>query len=317
MIFWQRHMTPWKKGLASIGIVTAAILALRCTPSASPEMDGLPPQLKPFARQIAASKLAHVDVRPVIGRTTPWDSKLRGVPYYPKDKPWPRDVEGRPLVMLVQLNFSEMPPLAGYPAEGILQIYISADYFPEKQMWGMRNDNKYNTDQATRTDQSYFRVIYFPRVSPNADDLITATPAVEIDDEYGFPVTDEARLTFALGSSYVRPEDYRFRRVFGLDRAEFFSRLERDKSDIEEAYEMFMGGRQYVARIGGYSRVEQMDPRLEFPDENWILLFSLDSQVHGGYAVGWGDGGVGNFYIRPEDLARRDFSKVMYYWDLG
>ena len=78
-----------------------------------------------------------------------------------------------------------------------------------------------------------------------------------------------------------------------------------------------MGGLQYVARIGGYSRVEQMDPRLEFPEEDWILLFSLDSQGDGDYAVGWGDGGVGNFYIRPADLARRDFSKVMYYWDFG
>lgn len=31
----------------------------------------------------------------------------------------------------------------------------------------------------------------------------------------------------------------------------------------------------------------------------------------------WGSGGIGNFYIRPEDLARRDFSKVMYYWDFS
>jgi uncharacterized protein YwqG len=281
-----------------------------------PEMDGLPPQLKPFARRIATSKLTHVDVRAVIGPTTPWDSKLRGVPYYPKDKTWPRDVRGRPLAMLVQLNFSEMPHLAGYPTEGILQIYISTGY-NNTQLWGMRNDNKYQTDQATRTDQSYFRVIYFRQVSRNADDLITATPAVKFHDEYSFPAMDEARLTFALGSSYVRPEDYRFRRFFGVDRSEFFSRLEPDKSDIEEAYEKFMGGREYVARIGGYSRVEQMDPRLEFPDEDWILLFSLDSQGDGGYPVGWGDGGVGNFYIRPEDLARRDFSKVMYYWDFG
>jgi uncharacterized protein YwqG len=30
-----------------------------------------------------------------------------------------------------------------------------------------------------------------------------------------------------------------------------------------------------------------------------------------------GDGSVGNFYIRRNDLARRDFSKVMYYWDFG
>jgi len=280
-----------------------------------PEMDGLPPQLKPFARQIAASKLSHLDVRPVIGPTAPWDSKLRGVPYYPKDQPWPRDVDGRPLVMLVQINFAEMPALSGYPTEGILQIYISSGY-NDTQLLGMRNDNACGTNQACRTDQSYFRVIYFPRVSRNADDLITATPAIEIDDESVFPAMDEARLTFALGSSYVRPEDYRFRRFLGLDGSEFFSRLESDKRDIEDAYEKFMGGLQYVARIGGYSRVEQRDPRLEFPDQDWILLFSLDSQGHG-YPVGWGDGAVGNFYIRPEDLARRDFSKVMYYWDFG
>jgi uncharacterized protein YwqG len=282
-----------------------------------PEMAGLPPQLKPFARKIADSKLSHIDVMPVIAPTTPWESKLRGVPYYPKDKPWPRDVDGKPLVMLVQLDFSEMPALAGYPTEGIVQIYISAGYIPEKQMWGMRNDNAHKTELGRLADQSYFRVIYFPRVSRNAENLITAAPAVEFDEEYSFPAMDEARLTFASGWSYVRPEDYRFRRFFGLDGAEFFGRLEPDKSDVEDAYEKFMGGQQYVARIGGYSRVEQMDPRLEFPDEDWILLFSLDSEGHGGYAVGWGDGGVGNFYIRPEDLARRDFSKVIYNWDDG
>jgi uncharacterized protein YwqG len=307
-----------RKVLASIGVVAAAILATSCgNPNGMPEMAGLPPQLKPFARKIADSQLSHVDAMPVIGPTRPWDSKLRGVPYYPKDKPWPRDVDGKPLVMLVQLNFSEMPALAGYPTEGIVQIYIAAGYNPEKQMWGMRVDNAHKTELGRLTDHSYFRVLYFPRVSRNAEDLITATPAVEFDEEYSFPATEEARLTFAPGSSYVRPEDYRFRRVFGLDRSEFFGRIERDKRDVEDAYEKFMGGRRYVARIGGYSRVEQMDPRLEFPDEDWILLFSLDSEGPGGYPVGWGDGGVGNFYIRPEDLARRDFSKVIYYWDFG
>ena len=310
-------MTIRKKVLASAGVITAAVLALRCTPSEMPELADLPQQLKPFAREIARSKLPHIDARAVIGPTMPWDSKLRGVPYYPKDKPWPLDAESRPLVMLVQLNFAEMPPLAGYPTEGIVQIYISAEFEPEKQMWGMRNDNKHNTQQGGLTDQSYFRVIYFPRVSRNVEDLVTATPAIEFDDDSRFPALDEARLTFASGSGYVRPDDYRFRRVFGMDRSEFFRRIEGDKSDIEEAYGKFTREPYYFARIGGYSRVEQIDPRLEFPDEDWILLFSLDSEGPGGYAVDWGDGGVGNFYIRPEDLARRDFSKVMYYWDEG
>jgi uncharacterized protein YwqG len=227
------------------------------------------------------------------------------------------DVEARPLVMLVQINFAEMPALPGFPAEGILQIYISAEYVPEKQMWGMRSDSKHNTERDRLTDQSYFRAIYFPRISRDAENLLTATPAVEIDDEYPFPAMDEARLTFAPGSSYVRREDYRFKRFFGQDGFEFFYGRDRDMDDVLDAYEKFMGDRRYVARIGGYSRAEQQDPRLEFPDEDWILLFSLDSEGHGGYAVGWGSGGVGNFYIRPEDLARRDFSKVMYYWDFG
>src|SRR5688572_92918 len=108
-------------------------------------MKALPPELEPFASAIADSKLQHVDVRPVVGSTTPWNSKLRGIPYYPKDSPWPVDVEDKPLVMLVQINFAEMPMLPGYPTEGILQLYISADYVPERQMWGMRNDNEHET----------------------------------------------------------------------------------------------------------------------------------------------------------------------------
>lgn len=311
-------MIKFNKAVASVGVIAAALLSLRCTPlELPPELAGLPPQLKPYARQVAGSKLPHVDVTPVIGPTKPWDSKLRGIPYYPKDQPWPRDVENRPLVLLVQLNFAEMPPLAGYPTEGIMEIYICAQFDPDKQMWGMRIDNEHRTQQESLTDQSYFRVIYFPRVSHDAEDLIAAAPEIELDDEYGFPARDEARLTFAPGSGYVRPDDYRFRRVFGFDGIEFFSKLERGKSDIQDAYEKLMGGQHYFARIGGYSRVEQSDPRLEFPDEDWIVLFSLDSASYGGYFVAWGDGGVGNFYIRPADLARRDFSKVMYSWDEG
>src|SRR5687767_4859300 len=122
-------------------------------------MDHLPPELEPFARNIAASKLPHVDVRPVVGPTTPWQSKLRGVPYYPKDMAWPLDIEGKPLVMLVQINFEEMPTLPNYPEKGILQLYVSADYVPEKQMWGMRNDSEHDTEQGRLTDQSYFRAI--------------------------------------------------------------------------------------------------------------------------------------------------------------
>jgi uncharacterized protein YwqG len=276
-----------------------------------PGMERLPRDLAPYARKIAESRLPHVDVMPVIGPTALKESKLRGLPYYPKDRPWPADPEGTPLAMLVQINFAEMPALDGYPDKGILQIYVSAGYDPETQMWGMCNEDG---SLACATDQSYFRTVYFADPSLHATQLITEIPKVTYDAEYGFPADEEARLEFKLASSYVRPEDYRFRRFFGQDGSKFFDYR---KSELEEAYEEFMGGRHYVARIGGYSRVEQMDPRLEYPDDDWLLLFSLDSEGSGDYGVGWGDGGVGNFYIRRADLLNRDFSKVMYYWDCG
>ena len=246
----------------------------------------------------------------------PWDSKLRGVPYYPKGRAWPTDPQGKPLVMLVQINFAEMPPLAGYPNDGILQLYISADY-DDIHFWGMRIDAVHRTERERLTDQSYFRAVYFPDVSRDIEQLTTETPSVEFNKDYGFPAEDEARLEFALGSGYVRPDDYRFRRVFGKDRREFFDYRVPGMSELEDEYENFMGGLYYGTRIGGYSRVEQNDPRLGFAEEDWLVLFSLDSHASGEYSVYWGDGGIGNFYIRPEDLAKRDFSRVMYYWDFG
>ena len=41
------------------------------------------------------------------------------------------------------------------------------------------------------------------------------------------------------------------------------------------------------------------------------LLLQLDSDDQ----MMWGDVGVGGFFIAPEDLAKADFSRVMYTWD--
>ena len=294
-----------------------ALLAAGCNRfEPVPGMEQLPKELAPYARKIAESKMPHVSVTPVKAKTTPWESKLLGVPYFPKDKRWPVDRDGNPLVMLAQINFAEMPPLEGYPTEGILQLYISQK-LDDTQIWGMRLDGGHKTEIGRLTDRSYFRVVYFPIVSHDTETLITETPQIELDDHSGFPVKDEARLTFKPGASYVRPDDYRFRRFFGKDGYDFFYADDSVRGDLVDEYEEFNGGYHYLGRIGGYSRVEQEDPRLSFPNEEWILLFSLDSFETNDYSALWEDGGVGNFYIRPRDLAKRDFSRVMYYWDCG
>ncbi|MBQ9182646.1 MAG: DUF1963 domain-containing protein, partial [Neisseriaceae bacterium] len=39
-----------------------------------------------------------------------------------------------------------------------------------------------------------------------------------------------------------------------------------------------------------------------------VLLLQIESDE----GIMWGDCGVGNFFIRPDDLRKRDFSKVLF-----
>ena len=47
----------------------------------------------------------------------------------------------------------------------------------------------------------------------------------------------------------------------------------------------------------------------------------IDEVLNGGDSYNWddsvcrGDMGVANFFISPEDLEKRDFSHVLFYWD--
>ncbi len=64
-------------------------------------------------------------------------------------------------------------------------------------------------------------------------------------------------------------------------------------------------------KLGGYPFFTQEDPRPRADD--YLLLFQMDSD--GDADILWGDCGVGNFFIREQDLKNRDFSRVLYSWD--
>jgi uncharacterized protein YwqG len=68
-------------------------------------------------------------------------------------------------------------------------------------------------------------------------------------------------------------------------------------------------------RLSGYPYFTQSDPRGDKKNiQDYILLFQLDTD-DAENDIMWGDSGVGNFFIHPEDLKKRDFSKVFYNWD--
>ena len=66
-------------------------------------------------------------------------------------------------------------------------------------------------------------------------------------------------------------------------------------------------------QIGGYPFFTQRDGRSE--DEDEVLLLQIDSEYNTDVDISWGDDGIANFFITPENLKKRDFSKVRYYSD--
>jgi uncharacterized protein YwqG len=275
-----------------------------------------PPELSSFRDAVEKSKLNYISIKAerAIG-TPPWTSKFRGQPYLPKGSAYPRDPAGRPLILLVQLNFAEMPPLEGYPSTGILQLFVSG-LLSTEQVWGLvqYKEEPFNAERyfASLQDQRFFRVLYHSHPTMDSSKL-DSPPAPGYD--YVLPIMDEARLTFTKKSEYVSPYDYKFEKVFGKKASNFFSAFGHKEEEIGNRYIDF-AHEWAPAKIGGYASFMQGDPRELKPNEDWLLLLEIQSvDASEGVEVMWGDAGVGGLFIRRSDLAKRDFSKVAYYWD--
>ncbi len=277
-------------------------------------------QLGDLLREMAAEcpDRPMVKLKPVRAETTVFDSKLGGVPYLPKTMEYPTvregNLAGKPLYLLAQLNFGELPNIPGFPDKGILQFYTGCD-----------GDDVIGMDFEDMTSQNAFRVIYHENVITDTSALISEDDMPEFDDEdnYMMPFTGE----FLLKSEGVRmcgvtTEDHRFEEVcisaynklFGTNYTGVWGQgglVENDEQIYNALYDVCGTSSTH---IGGYPYFTQEDPRHETGGFD-VLLFQLDSGGDGDDEIMWGDCGVGNFFISEEDLKARDFSKVIYNWD--
>ena len=227
-----------------------------------------------------------------------WQSKVGGEPYLPLEERYPRSHSGTPLTLLAQINFSEMPPLPGYPSEGILQFYIDG------------NDEMLGFDREHRTKQDGSRVLYFPTVHEDESKLRADTGKYQGRSD-SFPLEGDSNysIEFIPGKQYITYKDYRFYDKMPLIR------------DEDELIDLYINdvSRDDGHRMGGYPNFAQGDPREDSRElEEYELLFQLDSGYDDqskGVDIMWGDAGVGGFFIRPQDLENRVFTDVMYNWD--
>jgi uncharacterized protein YwqG len=247
--------------------------------------------VKPY---IAISVAKQVD-------NSPMQSKFGGFPYLPQGFEYPKTARGNYLYLLAQINFAEVPKLEGFPEKGILQFYIA-------------NDDVYGINFEDQFVQEGFRVLYF--ADPVTENLLadfsflplTDFRFTQINDDdflpFNLDISEEClALSFDKQAAPISHGDYKFDDFADKEFRDFIS-------DNEDIYDEYSGSGH---KIGGYPWFMQSDPRefLTEQKEPYILLLQIDSDEY----FMWGDGGVGNFFIKESDLRNLGFSNVMYNWD--
>lgn len=283
------------------------------------------PFFAPYHGSILAAAKPCADIALVPADTlAPWQSKLGGLPYLPQGTDYPHDPQGRPLYLLAQINFADTPPLPDFPRQGILQFFIA-----KNGLWGM--------DYHRPERQGGFCVRYYADAETNPAALVSdfsflpplpvppAGPAGKLCNWFKpklrLPFSHPCAMRFTLGQSLPHLDDPGLH-LYGEDlpdiRADnWMERLDDDAADayadavITPAEEHGEGGH----RLGGYAYHIQGNFRsvADSPYRDHILLLQLNSDRANGLM--WGDLGVCHFFIRPDDLRRRDFSRVVYSWE--
>ena len=231
--------------------------------------------------------------------TTVFDNKIGGIPYFPKDMEYPT-FENKPLVLLAQLNFNTFKSIPNFPDKGIMQIYIA-------------DDDCYGIDWNDNTSNTSFRVIYHEDIITDTDKLIDTLP-YELNDYMLF--TEEYKLIPNEPSvMYATPYVEGFDDIFTKTYNELFDEPIKDifQLDNELLDSLYERNERTFIWIGGYPVFTQEDPRRD--DEYSILLFESDSYTKDDIYIMWGDSGTGTFFIKPDDLINKNFSKTMFSWD--
>ena len=235
---------------------------------------------------------------------TPGFNHLGGLPSVPAGFEWPL-WQGKPQSFLLQIDLATLPVVAGteaLPRTGALLFF----YDSEQSAWGF--DIK---------DRGNWRVYYFESTAG----LREAAAPQKLDEHARYK---SVPLQFAPIQTYPDWQDARVQALqlkdgesdayFELCASPFgrspthqllgYAGTVQD-NDMDLQCQLVTNG-LYCGDSTGYN-----DPRraaLEKGRSDWILLLQLDSDDAAGMM--WGDVGKLYFWIRKQDLARRDFSNV-------
>ena len=241
------------------------------------------------------------------------DSKIGGLPYWPANKEYPVDQQGKPMLMLMQINCAQSGLQAPLPDHGMLQWFISLN--PEL-MYGCRGNYD---DQGTG-----FHIVYHDEIGESATPA--GVPTHDTVDDMLTPVKRETAIDVVIEQTVMGVSDGRFNQLFFDLVKEITGAEPSDKRwyqylDNDDClyYEKELGMKRPSHQILGYPHYTQEEARRSIEVHD-TLLFQLDSQfstIDRKALVMWGDMGSGFIFINSDDLAARDFTRTYYCWDCG
>lgn len=286
---------------------------------------------------------------------SPTTSKVCGTPYLPEHAPYPY-YDGRPMFFIAQFNFSELEQLPGFPTTGLLQLFVpDIDFWGHSWMAPDQPVScqepipfaRYFEDlSAPHVGEMPEEEILDSGEHPAREPLDPFTiDGVRFDQEvnataheYGRTILDpnSSRTLLRRSRDYVDIHTYRgslvSRWVIGGETT--FEQPSRDGQGSmkdafaaavaraeQQGFTVYPHADEYLepvscgdnngSSLGGYAifwneiLIDPADPR--------ITLATIDQDG----TFEWGDAGVGNFYIHPDDLAARNFDRVEFAWDCG
>ena len=274
-------------------------------PSANlPRRPGKPPlpelQLEEFKLWYLAQRKVAVALTPdpqgSIGKT---GSRLGGSAWLSEGENWPVDGRGIPLEFLAQLDCDDCRGLCGYPAHGIIQFFIGRD-----DLFGADFDDLLNGSALIRwCDPEMAGALHEPP-------LLEELGGEPFSDFSPFLKADVRTGGLALRSQPFEDWIDQSSKEAEVRTDDLYDRF--DISALDRFVESQALERPRRHQSGGYPAFTQSDIRYkaEFADYDHVLLRLTSDET-----LQWGDVGEAVFMIRSADLAKGDFSSVVYSWD--
>lgn len=244
-----------------------------------------------------------------------YSSKLGGLPYWDLSKPYPTNEKGEKLMLLAQINMEQIPPNDYLPHEGMLQIFIDTD-----DMYGC------DFCPPEKSKHSNWKIIYHPFINSSItiQDITALDVPTSLTEKDG-PI--EGEIALGMSEWVDEPMSWNDARIndtlrqiaqdlhIELPKGFYMIDLLESLPEQEKQEWDYIG---QGSKLLGYPAFVQGDPRDEDPRYNRLLLqIDSDFHRHDKNYVMWGDSGVGNFFIKEDDLKKWNLESIWYNWDCG